>query len=131
MLRVRSFAAVTAMLALVACGKGGESGALAAKPAAKAASGAAAVLLLSPEDLRSVTLGGDALTRGGGARRSAIHLGLVDDLDLHRPQPREKRVHQIWGYKARWERVVDVIPGQMIMLTSGADEIAQTCLHVR
>jgi membrane fusion protein (multidrug efflux system) len=58
MLRVRLFAVVAAALALVACGKGGEPGAEAAKPAAKAASGVAAVLLLSPEDLRSVTLGG-------------------------------------------------------------------------
>ena len=61
MLRVRFFAVLAAALALAACGKAGEPGALAGRPAAKAAS-AAAVLLLSPEDLRSVTLGG----AGGG-----------------------------------------------------------------
>ena len=62
MLGVRFFTAVVAALALAACGKAGEPGAAAPKPAGKAASGAAAVLLLSPEDLRSVTLGG----AGGG-----------------------------------------------------------------
>ena len=61
MLRVRFFAVVAAALALAACGKAGEPGALAGGPTAKAGS-AAAVLLLSPEDLRSVTLGG----AGGG-----------------------------------------------------------------
>ncbi|HEY6086218.1 MAG TPA: efflux RND transporter periplasmic adaptor subunit [Burkholderiaceae bacterium] len=61
MLRVRFFAVVATALVLAACGKAGEPGALAGRPAAKAAS-AAAVLLLSPEDLRSVTLGG----AGGG-----------------------------------------------------------------
>ena len=65
MLRNRFVVASLAALAVTACGKGGEPGATAAKPADKAASGAAAaasapVLLLSAEDLRTVTLGGAA-----------------------------------------------------------------------
>jgi membrane fusion protein, multidrug efflux system len=67
MLRLRLFVALAAIAALSSCGKGGEPGGSGAKPADKAAAAAAAaasapVLLLSPEDLRSVTLGG----AGGG-----------------------------------------------------------------
>ena len=49
-------------LMLAACGKAGAPGADAAKPSASAAAASATVLLLSPEDLRTVTLGG----AGGG-----------------------------------------------------------------
>jgi len=67
MLRFRFFVALSAALVLAACGKAGNPGDSAAKPEDKAASGAAAaasapVLLLSAEDLRTVTLGG----AGGG-----------------------------------------------------------------
>ncbi|MES2958104.1 MAG: efflux RND transporter periplasmic adaptor subunit [Pseudomonadota bacterium] len=60
MLRVRLLCALWAAVALASCGKGGAPGAAAVKPADKAASAAAAVLLLAPEDLRTVTLGGAA-----------------------------------------------------------------------
>ena len=64
MLLFRLFNALPVLLVLVACGKAGDpAGAPGATPAAKAASAAAAaasapVLLLAPEDLRTVALGG-------------------------------------------------------------------------
>ena len=70
MLRLNFLAVVTVTAAagLVSCGKGGAPDAASAKPADKLASAALAsanaasapVLLLSPEDLRTVTLGGAA-----------------------------------------------------------------------
>ncbi|MDP1693489.1 MAG: efflux RND transporter periplasmic adaptor subunit [Burkholderiaceae bacterium] len=57
MLRFRRFATVLAVCVLTACGNAGESGVAAAT--------VAPVLLLSPEDLRTVTLAGAGATAGG------------------------------------------------------------------
>ena len=65
MLHIRVCFAVLTAVVLAACGKPGEPGAVAVKAAGKAASGVTAatpVLLLSPEDLRTVAAG----EAGGG-----------------------------------------------------------------
>ena len=55
---------------------------------------------------------------------------LVRDLDFHRPQPRDEGIHQVWRDEARGQGLIDVVPGQVILLACGANQIAQPCLDI-